>query len=198
MHRFLKACTGFSLAALLLAAGSAQAEDFQFSYRFNTGELVTGSFAGTLSGDMVSDISQLAVSINGVAFGGTLNAFSYTSPGNQCPSCFAATGAMASFNPLKNNFYFSDGNAVSGTGITNYFYVIPWPNGSDNPVASQAYINNTAINAYNGQYVPQNWILSAVPEPASIPMMLLGLAGIAGLAGQRLRGQRKPAASAQA
>lgn len=196
MHRFHKAVTGSALAALMLVNGAAQADDFQFSYRFNTGELVTGSFTGTRSGDMVSDIAQLSVSINGVAFGGAVSAFSYTSPGNQCPSCFSATGAMASFDPLKNNFYFSDGNAVSGTGITNYFYVIPWPNGGNNPVATQAYINNTSINAYNGQYVPQNWILSAVPEPASVLMMVLGLAGIAALGGQRLSGKCKTAASA--
>lgn len=195
MHRFHKAFTGPALAGLLLVTGSAQADDFQFSYRFNTGELVTGSFTGTRSGDMVSDISQLSVSINGVAFGGEVKAFSYTSPGNQCPSCFSATGAVASFDPLKNNFYFSDGDAVSGSGISNYFYVIPWPNGSNNPVATQAYINNTSINAFNGQYVPQNWILSAVPEPSSVLLMMLGLGGIIALGRQRSSGQRKPTAS---
>lgn len=179
MKKMHQALAGLGLAAAMLAGQSAFAESFQFSYRFNTGELVTGSFAGTLSGDLVSDISQLAVQIDGTAMTGPLNAFRYTSPGDHCPSCFSAVGAVASFDPMKNNFYFSNGDAETGAGVTNMFYVIPWPNGGGNPVATQALFNGNTINLYNGQYVAQNWQLAVVPEPTSLALMLLGLSAVA-------------------
>ncbi len=189
--------TKLGLACALLASSSAMATSFEFSYRFNTGEQVSGSFAGTLNGDLVSDISQLAVSIDGVAFTGPLQAFRYTQPGGNCGTCFEAVGALVSFDPMKNNFFFGNGNAATGLGVTNYFYVIPWPNGNNNPVATQGVINGTTINFFNGQYVPQNWVLTAVPEPASVLMLLVGLAAVFNQV-QRRRSQQPGALMPQA
>ena len=111
---------------------------------------------------------------------------------------FEASGAVASFDPMKNNFLFSNGTVATGVGGTNAFYVIPWPNnGGAQPVATQGLINGTLINAYNGQYVPQNWVLTAVPEPASVSMLLVGLAAVLSL-GQRRRAQRAGALAPQA
>jgi hypothetical protein len=195
--------TALGLTCALLASGSAMADNFEFSYRFNTGEQVTGSFAGTLAGDLVTDISQLAVSIDGVAFTGPLQAFRYTQPGGNCGTCFEASGAVVSFDPMKNNFFFSNGNVATGFEVTNYFYVIPWPNAPrDNiaqNVATQGLINGTLINVFNGQYQPQNWVLTAtpVPEPASVSMLLVGLAAVLSRS-QRRRPQRAGALTPQA
>jgi PEP-CTERM motif len=198
-----QALTSLGMASALLASGSAMADNFEFSYSFNTGEQVTGSFVGTLADDLVSDISQLAVSIDGVAFAGPLQAFRYTQPGGNCGTCFEASGAVVSFDPMENNFFFSNGNAATSFEVTNYFYVIPWPNPPRNNVpqnvATQGLINGTTINVFNGQYEPQNWMLTAapVPEPASVSMLLVGLAAVVSL-GQRRRAQRAEALAPQA
>jgi hypothetical protein len=65
---------------------------------------VTGSFAGTESGDSVTNITDISVAINGAEFSGPLTAWLYTDPGGKCGTCYANSGAYASFDPLKNNF----------------------------------------------------------------------------------------------
>ena len=94
-------------------------------------------------------------------------------PGTDCPTCWAAGGAVVSSNPLANNFAFIDAASPPGP-YTNYFYIIPWPNGDGNPVATQffgpgTYSAGNYINLYNGQFAPDNWSVVQIPESSPGP-----------------------------
>lgn len=177
-------------AAALLAANvvPGRAETFDFSYMFNTGDIISGSFSGTLSGDLVTNLTDINASLDGTPLNGPLLAFFYTDAGGQCATCWSSSGAVASFNPLLNNFLFADG------AFTNYFYIAPWPNGVGNPVATQYYGPSGYIDYYNGQYIPANWSLTAVPELPIWAAMLMGFVGL----GVLRRGAARRSASASA
>jgi hypothetical protein len=144
------------------------------------GPVVTGAFTGDANGNLITNLSNISASLNGVAFEGSLKA-DYWQGGH-----WLGSGAVASFDGLRNNFSF--GNAAS------YFYVIPW----SNPVvsdAAQAFTPRTGyVNYYNGNYNASNWHVAAVPvpEPETYAMLLAGL-GLMGFVARR-RKQREVAA----
>ncbi len=163
-----------SVLALAAAATAAQAETFAFSYTFAgdggaaSAYTITGTFNGTGPVTDITNITNVAASLNGVALNGPLYTWSYTAPGTDCPTCWAAGGAVVSSNPLANNFAFIDAASPPGP-YTNYFYIIPWPNGDGNPVATQffgpgTYSAGNYINLYNGQFAPDNWSVVQIPE----------------------------------
>jgi len=186
--------------SMVFAAGAAHAAEFMFSYTFDTGDTVSGTFDGTGTvGTEVTNITNVNVVIDGVALTGPLYAYfytGYTGPnGSNCgdSSCFSGSGAFASANPAINNFVFANGSPTDIGSRTNYFYIIPWTNGPGNQVATQGLqADGNLINLYNGQYVPANWSLVEVPEPATWAMMLFGL-GCLGASWRLLR--RKPGAA---
>ena len=53
------------------------AADYTFNYTLLEGGVVTGSFSGAEEGDFILGISNIAVSYNGTAFDGTINAYGY-------------------------------------------------------------------------------------------------------------------------
>jgi hypothetical protein len=193
--------TVVGLAALIAATSSAAgATTFDFKYTFDTGQVITGSFTGTESGGSVTNLANISASLNGVPFvgSGNLYAYSYTAGGlPNCGTCFVLGGAVASFNPLNNNFLFADSPDVLTGNEQNYFYVIPWTNpGPGSTVEAAQYYNpNTGyIDYYNGNYITGNWSLTAVPELSTWAMMLFGFAGM----GVGLRAARRKQAVATA
>jgi hypothetical protein len=206
--RFIAKMAG---AAALVAAscGIADATVFDFSYTFvengqaggnplTTGSTITGSFTGTLSGQTITDITGISASLtlpgslNGTPLASPLYAFSYTAAGTDCPTCWTPGGASITLNnPSADNFLFANTTTPTAlSGYTNYFYVIPWPN-PPATVADQFYStgvaglggpNNTFIDYYNGQFVPASFSVSAVPEPSTWAMMILGFFGVGFLA----------------
>ncbi len=184
-----------SLVAAVIAIGSASfasAATYTYSYTFNTGDVVTGSFVGTPAGALVTGLGDVTASIDGTALAGPLVAHGYTGysgpGGGNCGSASCFNGAaVASADPLLNNFLFANYGAPAGFPGTNYFYIIPWNNGPGNQVATQAQLaNGTLIDAYNGQFIPGNWTLTetAVPEPASWALLVAGFA-LVGVAARR-------------
>jgi len=170
----------FALAFALAAGSAAQAsQTFDYSYTFNTGDVISGSFNGTANGNLINDLSNITASFDGHALNGSgsLHDAFYTDAGGDCGSCWSAGGAVVSFNGLQSNFLFIDSNFPANSNYTNYFYVIPWPNGSDNPNATQFFSPATNyVDYYNGQYIVSNWsVTDAVPEPGSIALVGLGL-----------------------
>jgi hypothetical protein len=189
------------ILATALAAGSAQANTYDFSYTFVdngvaggcgaicNGYKVEGSFSGTPSGpnDVVniSNVSAELLNVSNVVVLpslGTLSVWSYLGPANQGGSANFQVGgpAVVSFNGLDNNFLFAD--SATWLGWNNYFYIIqPWNNGGPGSTTIAAQFSSLSppigIDAYNGQYLPANWTLTETPLPTTWTMMLFGLAG---------------------
>lgn len=94
-------------AVIALVAATAQADPntFQFSYAYMPGFAITGSFSGTQSGDLVTDLSNISVYIDGVGFKGNGHLYQahYVSR-----YTLVSGGAVASFSGLHNNFFFID------------------------------------------------------------------------------------------
>jgi hypothetical protein len=198
--RFLAKAIG-AVAIVAASIGYANATVYDFSYQFvdsgavsgNTagnGVVITGSFDGTGPIGDVTNISNITAQLGSGPSFALLN-WSYvpTSPNCGDPSCFKLGGAVASNNPLLNNFVFSNAISTGGLADSEYFYIIqPWTNGPATVAAQFAFGTdpNTYIDLYNGQYVPGNWSLTAaVPEPATWAMMIVGFFGVGFMAYRR-------------
>ena len=202
MNRFL---SGVALATAVIGFASASsthanANTYDFSYTFFStnpaynGAVMSGSFTGTpgVGGD-VTGISDISAFFNGVSIGSPLYAYSYTGPagGPNCPTCFAAGGAVVSSNPLDNNFLFSTASTVGAllSQTATWFYIIqPWNNGAGNYIAVQYYVPpNFYVDLYNGEYTG-NFTLVPTPLPPSWTMLIAGIVGLCFLA---FRGTKK-------
>jgi hypothetical protein len=201
------ALLGFSMVLGASSYANA-ATQFDFSYAFvndsgvSTGDSISGSFFGTLVGQDVTNISNVTASFfdgtTTTPLAGPLEVYSYTPTSANCgtPACFTLDGnAVASFDPTHNDFVFIDSPPDGSnhlTSYTNYFYIIqPWANGGpgSTSIATQyrSFPTNTLVENYNGDYIAANWSLTAVPEPATWAMMLIGF----GAVGFMLRGSRQ-------
>jgi hypothetical protein len=178
MQNSIKAALSGAAALMAVAAAPANAATYQYAYTFDTGDTATGFFTGTGPITDITNISNVSLKIDGAPIAGVA-AYMYTGymgpSGPNCDSCYTASGAVVSSNPLAENFLFDNGS--------EYFYIIPWNNGAGNQVATQAVGPNGVIDYYNGQYIPANFSVTAVPEASTWALMLAGF----GLAGASLR-----------
>jgi hypothetical protein len=202
MSRLFNLMAAGVVAAAAGCGGSANASTvFDFSYQFvESGvnvQQVTGSFSGSGPISDITNIANISMKLDGVAVAGTFNAFSYTPGGNgpNCgtTNCFTLGGALVSNDTSIENFVFSTATNTTDLPTSTYFYIIqPWFNSSPPPssdtVATQFAFGgdpNTYIDHYNGQFIPENFSISAVPEPSTWAMMILGFAAIGFLAYRR-------------
>jgi len=178
------------LAMGLAIAGNANAEIFDFKYTFTgSSDVVTGTFSGTASGDVITNLSNITISFNGVAIPTDSTGSMYT--GSVQLIGWANYGAQLSFDGLQNNAGFFDTNypASPGTAYPNYGFV------TYNNSTYGNYIEFGHTSTSNGQYtgtifdvvnseIPvygypafnqAAWSVSAVPEAGEWAMMLLGL-----------------------
>jgi hypothetical protein len=186
------------LTALLFvgSGGAAFATTYEFTYKFaDTGayappgdsiplpDTVTGLFTAT--GSSLNDLtvtSVLGLSLNGSPLGGTFTFSHYVSTTPTPPpndGTFVSGGAIVSADSSLSNFLFQ-----SSTGAD--FYVIqPWANGGQTLAAQFNNGSGQYLDYYNGQYLPANFSVSAVPEPSTWAMMILGFAGVGFMAYRR-------------
>jgi hypothetical protein len=173
------------VAALVTFGGSAHASVFDFSYTIvdngfgypsidapSSNHVVSGAIVGTETNGDVSFSSVLSLKLDGTALpaGTGFTVDTYTAPGANCGTCFApGIGVISSLKPQDNNFLIF--------GPSNYFYIIPWPNGSMQ-IATQFMGPQGYFDYYNGQFAASNLSVSAVPEPSTWAMMLLGFVGL--------------------
>jgi VPDSG-CTERM motif len=153
-------------------AVSAFGDTFDYSYTFGSGDVVTGSFDGIVNGNLVNDLSNVSLNVNGVSIGGTM----FVNSWDMVPFAWVAGGAVASFDGTQNNFWFVNSDWIDGdVSYTGYF------------------LSLSALDAYSGDYSVANgfnndnslnssWSLTrrSVPEGgATIALLggaLLGLA----------------------
>jgi hypothetical protein len=155
-----------------LTGGAAQASTFDFSYTFTDGLAITGTLDGTLNGALVSGISNVNVTFNGIAFSGPLFAGSFNSATSSYD--YSSGAAVVSTNAALNNFIFADSNDPAGNNVTNYFYFLNGASPSDQQVfaANGNVLTNNAD--FDGPAVG-TWSLTPVPLPAALPLLLSGL-----------------------
>ena len=172
------------IAAALGASAVASATTVDFSYTFSDGQQVSGSLDGTLNGTTISDISNLQVSLNDIAFTGGSDPGGATSlqiygwdTSNQsydAPGSLSTIGSQSNFiiadeNPNSSdpaNYYFT---FVNDPAIGIYLAVANFLHSDifSGPGSTQA----AADFADNG-----TWKVTPVPLPAAMPLLLSGLA----------------------
>ena len=179
------------IAAALGASAAASAATFDFSYTFSDGQQITGSLDGTLNGTTISNISDLQVSLNGVAFSGGSDANGATSLAiygyDATNSSFDAPATFSTISS-HNNFLISDENP-NGANQQNYFFsFVNDPSfgtsiGAGNFLASDSFHPDTFQSAADFSDTG-TWTVKPVPVPAALPLLLSGL-GLFGIGRRR-------------
>lgn len=178
------------LAIAIATSAVAQAAAFKFSYTFSSGENITGTFDGTQSGNLVTDLSNAYVYVDGVSFfgNGSLGVFAVNldNPSDK--------NAVVSFDGRQSNFMFRSQDNRSS------FYIFPYElTNHPNSINVELWFSGIIANyppgsnpgelndiSYDGS-VESRWSLTAVspvPEPATGAMLLAGL-GLVGFAARR-------------
>lgn len=156
------------LFVLLLLSVTAQAsQTYDYSYTFNDGAKLTGVFDGVANGNLITDLSNISVYINGNPFVGNGNLFDASL--NCCWS--TSGGAIVSFDGTANNFIFTD-NPNPLSPDTNHLVGTTWFTQSNSS-------DHTFDNGPDSVNVTGTWSVvaeSAVPEPGTYPILLGGLA----------------------
>lgn len=175
-----------ALTLCFIGVAHVQASDiYNYQYTFIDGKVFSGSFAGTLvDGIMVSDISNVSASYDGVALSGSGHLF-VASIAYEASSGYhwVQGGAVASFDGKSNNFMFADVVSMAsfkyGTDyVTSYCY----------PVGCVTKLFESHIGALSDPwkieegfpiaYDPARWSLiqvAAIPEPSTLALLSAGL-----------------------
>jgi len=179
--------------AATLASGAASAENFDFSYTFSSGDVISGSFQGTWNSTHTAalNITDVTASLDYVPFLADANTgYLDVTAWNTTTGTWDDTIApVISTNAANNNFVFADTDVAVNTAASNYFFFI-----NDATQGQQAFAVNTNVLDINGNAqsafdapAAGSWSLTAVPLPTTLPMMLSGLGLLVAAARRRLQ-----------
>jgi hypothetical protein len=173
---------GLVFGVLAFTSSIAQASLIEFSYLFDDGTAIEGTFNGDVFGNSVINVSDLTMSINGNA-AGSMNIWSY----------YGLAPYEISFDSTLNNFWFADaagwngpnggdgayGFALIGSAVTTAYALsegnnLAWVVDTPNSVAAPAYPGLSMNNSWS-----LNVVQATVPEPTTLAIFSLGLMGLA-------------------
>lgn len=189
--------TAAAIAVALGGSAVASAGVFDFSYTFGDGQQVTGSLDGTTTdgGQTVSDISNLQVYLNGIAFTGGVGPLQLNAWNTSLESYDDTTPVVLSANESLNNFIISDVDAANSTAADYYFTLVNDPAGVGNSAVALNYLQSDSFSGPGTNQLAIDdgtgtWSLTAapVPLPATLPLFISGLGGLGALGiGRRRR-----------
>ena len=171
-----------------LTGGAAHASTFDFSYGFADGQEITGSLMGTSTdgGQTVTNISDLQVSFNGIAFAGGQGPLQINAWNTATQSPTDTTSATISANGALNNFVISDVDAAVGTPTYEFLYINDPVLGSE--VVAQNFLQSDSFSGPGASQldfdIPANaaaWTLTEatpVPLPATLPLLASAVGGL--------------------
>jgi hypothetical protein len=191
----------FISATLLLSSMAAQADTiYDFSYTFNSQiifpgadntDVISGRFTGTANGNIITNLSNITLSFDGVAIPTDSTGSMYA--GSLQNGLSANYGAQISFNGLENNFWFATslpdpmfrqfGTVFESYNHDIYGTVVSL---SDGPSYSRRTLGiNTATDGYP-LFNQASWAITpaAVPVPGAVWLFGSALAGF-GFLGKR-------------
>jgi hypothetical protein len=163
----------FFLLAATVGCGSAHATLYAFSYHFDDGNIVSGTFQGDGHGHSTYDfyadnITNIALIFNGTPIPGKFQAYGEIVPETGGPTLGTA---IVTKIPFTSNFYFvnespiGDPNAGFSISRNSYLVFIGFR-------TSTEFANEVLIDEYDTGY---HWRVSEAPEPSTYAMLLVGL-----------------------
>ena len=176
----------FATATILatFTTGLAHADIFDFSYTFtNGGDVMTGSFTGILnqSTNLISNISNINIAVDGVAFSGPLIAVGWSPTTNFDDSL----AAVVSPNASLNNFAFADVDLAVNQQWNNGLVFVndPSAGASGQTISafdasiqdSSGYVSDTPANA---SWKVEDLSAVQVPIPVAAQMLFAASLGL--------------------
>jgi hypothetical protein len=200
------------VSAILGASAAANATSFYFTYTFADGQQVSGSFTGITSdsGQSVTNISNLAVSLNGIPFAPvTVSGVTYGNATLQINAWNPTVMAFDDTTPVTiyangglNNFVISDVDAAVNSNPDYEFAYINDATNNDFESVAANFLQSDSFSIAEGNptqlaidspEVATSWQLSTVPptrdSDGPLPLWAIGVLGavLLGLASRRLR-----------
>jgi hypothetical protein len=188
------------IAAALGGSAVASASTFDFSYTFADGQAIDGSLSGTSTngGQTVTNISNLQVDFNGIAFAGGVGPLQLNSWNTTTESFDDTTPVLLSANASQNNFSISDVDAAKNTSPDYAFVFQNDPALGGRSVVAANFLQSDRFSGPGAtqldidQSAGGTWTLTPapVPLPAALPLLVSGLSSLGLFGIGRRRGAR--------